>query len=487
MMKCPNCSNTVEDSENFCHHCAHDLRGLRGGGPVRPGDVVSVKGQIIQGPVTINHYGSAPRQSGDSTLTGSTSAEVPAFHISYEFAKVNLPAKRSALAQVAITISSGEEGTEATQRPPLHMCMILDVSLSMNAPDKYPLLLEAIPSLVSALSDDDHLTIVLFSTGGEVAVSDKVVNVRNGIDVLKARIGASGVLFGNGTMLSTGIARAIDAIKEHRRQSSGAFERAYMLTDGQLHDPEESKRIAAQLRTLEVETHSYGFGKDFASDTMRAILSGLPGGSLKTILTTSDVVNTFQHVGDLSHRIVGQNAVFSFEYAKGVTPGDGFQFRPARNYYGSQQTNKRFEVKLGALERGRSYIFMIEARVPPSEGGSSTVGTAKLSFVAQTGATTIEKQVICNRTEEFYAQQQHSDFAQLVLKVMDAERNPGDEAQLEGLYAQEAYALRFGPDPAYLSAIRAAIRRLESGQRLSEYEKRVQGANFSTQIATRGE
>jgi len=77
-----------------------------------------------------------------------------------------------------------------------HLYMVLDVSGSMNTPEKYPLLRQAIPQLIQSLSDDDFLTIVLFSKGYDLILSEPIRAIRSKIKNILERIDHSGVMFG---------------------------------------------------------------------------------------------------------------------------------------------------------------------------------------------------------------------------------------------------------------------------------------------------
>ena len=79
--------------------------------------------------------------------------------------------------------------------------------------------------------------------------------------------------------------------------------RLYILTDGQLHDADMCYEFNQELRNLNLEINSYGFGQDFAEETMRQIMNGCSGGRVKCIYHQNELPQEFAYIGKSSRLI----------------------------------------------------------------------------------------------------------------------------------------------------------------------------------------
>src|SRR5207245_253387 len=66
------------------------------------------------------------------------------FRMNYHFVRQFIPMDREELSQFIITFSNRGDVDILSRNIPTHICLVLDVSASMVAPDKYPYLLQAI-------------------------------------------------------------------------------------------------------------------------------------------------------------------------------------------------------------------------------------------------------------------------------------------------------------------------------------------------------
>ena len=406
------------------------------------------------------------------------------FQINYQFVYPYLPRKKEALAQVLVNFTSRQDADYSSLSAiPTHLYMVLDVSGSMNTPEKYPLLRQAIPHLIHALSDEDSLTIVLFSQGHHVVLSEPVGAIRDQVDSVLQRIDQSGVKFGRMTMLAPAL-RAVLAEMEHaHREQSLTADRLYVLTDGDLHDAADCYSLNPRLRSLEAEFHSYGFGPDFALDTMRKIMDGVPGGTIKPILNTRDVQNTFGHIGELAERIVAQEAEFSFKFAEGITAGDAFRYQPGAQYFGGVDArSKTFSIKPGSLERDRMYTFLFEGRLQAGQKAQQPFGTATLLYRLGGQVEKIEMPVHVDRSDDEWRCAQADEGALNLYQVLDGLRKDDPQTQLKALYARRAIYQRELADPELVALVEESIAELEAGSILSEPALRKLKADRSTAV-----
>jgi len=396
------------------------------------------------------------------------------FQINYQYVYPFISKGKDALAQIVVNFTSRSD-VDFTDVAviPTYLTLVLDVSGSMNKAEKYPLLRKAIPFLINALSDDDYLTILLFSDGYDLVFAKRVSECRGNINGLLEQIDKSGVKFGRRTLLAPALNAAINEIKHQRKENPLPTHRLYVLTDGEIHDVDECYKLNSELRSLETEFNSYGFGKDFAFESMKHIMEGIPGGTVKPLFNTKDVKDTFSHIGDLAERIVAQNADFSFIFNKNVIAGDAFRYQPGTHYFGSiDRKSQKFKVSLGALERDRIYTFYFEGRVHPSAKEQDEIGDATLRYKQSGQWKQINAVIYIKRTDESWRIEQINDQALKVYYILNAMRRDDPDTQLKALYARrEIYEFQ-GADPILVSIVERAIDKLEHGLSLSEEERR---------------
>lgn len=117
----------------------------------------------------------------------------------------------------------------------VHVGLVLDVSGSMNAPEKYPQLLQSVKFLIQTLPDHYFLTIGLFSNREDIVVSlQPVGKCQQDIEKVIDFIDQSVAKFGDQTLLAPALSQVVKRV-EWLNQSN-AVHRICILTDGEIHD-----------------------------------------------------------------------------------------------------------------------------------------------------------------------------------------------------------------------------------------------------------
>ncbi|MDR2889609.1 MAG: VWA domain-containing protein [Lachnospiraceae bacterium] len=172
-----------------------------------------------------------------------------------------------------------------TQAPASNLVFLLDVSGSMDEPDKLPLLKESFALLTANLSDKDRVSIVTYA-GSDSIVLDGVSGHREQtiIDAL------DNLTAGGGTNGSRGITTAYELAEEYFIE--GGNNRVILATDGDLNLGLTSEEELGDLITAKRETGVFlsvlGFGTGNIKDNNMELLADKGNGNYAYIDTTRE-------------------------------------------------------------------------------------------------------------------------------------------------------------------------------------------------------
>lgn len=413
----------------------------------------------------------------------NTSSGIQPFGINYGFVHQYVPMDSDPKVQLAVTFSNRKDVDLSQIDVVAHICLVLDISGSMNKPDKYPFLLEAIPCVVDSLSDNDWLSVVLFSSRSELVWSKDVKSSRGREQEIIHRIEQSGVKFEQ-TYLSKGLNMALNEIQYFSQYHPNAINRLYILTDGQLHDASECCNFTSEIRRLGIEINSYGFGQDFAEETMREIMDSCKGGRVKCIYHQEKLPKEFKYIGEVASRLVATEAEFELRLSPNVIPGDAFRFEPGAKFLGViDETTRRFSIQIGGLEKGRNYIFAFEARLQPSNQEYEQIGTAILRYTLQGQQYIVSQDIFVNRTQEERRYSIVDNEIEDWFAWLEGLRTNDPKAMMDSLQARLKILRQKGSDQAQVELLEQVIDKLDREgtlDGLSQIEKRRLRADNST-------
>lgn len=157
-----------------------------------------------------------------------------------------------------------------------NMVLLLDVSGSMNSPDKLPLLKTSVLELMSMMRQEDQVSIIAFSEKPKAvltATSFKEANrVKKAIDDLKS----SGKTDGN-----AGVKLAYKVADEHYVR--GGNNRIILATDGEFVLNEETRQLIEKFSKEDIYLTIFNFGKGAGASRSLEALSVLGKGNYRHI------------------------------------------------------------------------------------------------------------------------------------------------------------------------------------------------------------
>jgi Ca-activated chloride channel family protein len=147
---------------------------------------------------------------------------------------------------------------EARSQPDANLVLLIDVSGSMNSPDKLPLVKRSMKLLLDSLKPTDTVSIVVYAGAAGQVLPPTAVRDRESIEAA-----LDGLRPGGSTAGAQGIRLAYDLAQRSFR--NGGVNRILLATDGDFNvgvsDPDELKRLVERERTRGVYLSVLGFGQ----------------------------------------------------------------------------------------------------------------------------------------------------------------------------------------------------------------------------------
>lgn len=174
---------------------------------------------------------------------------------------------------------------EAKDRPPANLVFLIDVSGSMDSPDKLPLLKNAFRMLADQLNSRDRVSMVVYAGNSGVVLDPTAGNQKYRIQEALARLSAGGSTNG-----ASGIQQAYQLA--HDTFVKGGINRVVLATDGDFNvgtvDFEALVDIVERERQTGVELTTLGFGTGNYNEQLMERLADAGNGNYAYIDTLSE-------------------------------------------------------------------------------------------------------------------------------------------------------------------------------------------------------
>lgn len=177
-------------------------------------------------------------------------------------------------------VGMATEPVDMSKAPDTNLVFLLDVSGSMDEPDKLPLLQQSFKELVSELGKNDTVSIVTYADGVET-----VLEGANGTQKEKICRALDGLYAGGGTNGEDGIQKAYELAKAN--YIKGGNNRVILATDGDLNigisDPDELEKFIAKKKESGIYLSVLGFGTGNIKDNNMERLADCGNGNYSYI------------------------------------------------------------------------------------------------------------------------------------------------------------------------------------------------------------
>lgn len=344
----------------------------------------------------------------------------------------------------------------------VHHVLVLDLSGSMEKPDKYPLLIKAVDAYLSILDSQDLVTLIPFSTESEVIIGSESV------DNFRGRIASVQTLLDNwphrfhSTYMDGALKSTISTIREARKKGFKGIERVSCLTDGHLDDQTQCKFTFREFASLEAEINLFGFGSDFSVANAEDLQAHPNQALVRYVPAGGELEGYFAHLARTSQRIIMRNASIQILFKEGakITCYNAFWCQPHEQHIGSYTDTAipTIRAEISSVEFKKSYVLLVELRIWEE---SQDLGTITFTAESQGGIVKASQKL----QPTFGGGPQPEDpFVKDLANIVAALVSDDRETQILALRSKIKLYESEGRAPEYINSLRKQLGILEKGK-----------------------
>ena len=235
---------------------------------------------------------------GGSTLSWQP-GQAKALHL---HCQVGRPRMAVSPAGQLVYVLATAQATDAVQavRFPLNFCFVLDTSGSMSG-KKIEAVRTAVSMLVEQMLPDDMVSVVSFSSKGQVIVPAQPASNKRIIQAQVTQLRTSG-----GTQMARGMALGLEELQKHH--GPNVVTRMVLLTDGLTSNKGKCLELADSARILAIPIHPMGVGSGWNEKLLDEIGDRSRGQPAEFIRQPADALAVFQQQFQSAAAVAVRNA-----------------------------------------------------------------------------------------------------------------------------------------------------------------------------------
>ncbi|MCE9638349.1 MAG: VWA domain-containing protein [Planctomycetes bacterium] len=413
----------------------------------------------------------APVFEESGPVTTPAPPSIPAPHatlaLQARFERSTVPGDDPPLSGLLLEIrAAGRPLRAGVQGPVAHVILALDVSASMNAKDKFPVLRQAVTKMLDDLRAPGAapvlVSFVVFARGAAVISRDTLASETQP-DPLFDAIRRSPLCFTNYTDVAGALDRAGRIAYDWTQRAKTLPVRIYLMTDGRPQDMPAAQAAADRCGRVGCDMNAMAFGADADVRVLQDLFAGRRGGTVKSVRKET-IGDAFERIAEVAQRVVATRCSVHADLAPGVVGGAAFRYRPARVRFPEPafEGSKRFHADLGTIENDRTYSLLFEVRPPETMDPVSDLGTITVRIPSFGGPVESTIRLRLPRTPPGSPPGDEDREVRAARDILDALDDSDPQAALRALRLRRTLYEAERRDPGLLSILDRAIELLET-------------------------
>jgi Ca-activated chloride channel family protein len=295
-------------------------------------------------------------------------------YLTSTLSKNNVPVTGQAQLVYALLEIMPTEVMAAVQMP-LNFSLVLDKSGSMSG-EKIKRVKDAVKYVIDLLSDQDHISIITFSSSTSTMAGSQQVRTASDKTALKHKVDK--LRAGGGTVMAPAMRAGLSEVK--KRQSPHCVNRVVLLTDGRTEKEPDCKKEADRAAQDNIPIIALGVGTDW-NDKLLIEIGAKSGGKADYIAKAHEIGQYFQSAVQSMQAAVIQNAVLTLRLVAGVNPRKVWRVVPLIADLGySPISDRSITIPLGELEKGQGQALLVELLLPARQAGTYRIAQAEVAY-----------------------------------------------------------------------------------------------------------